>query len=280
MKILDYKTHLEQMANQVEEPEFGFFGPGSMAWKVNREGVIAMGALRALLMQVAHPKVAQGVADHSQFRTKPLSRAYKTMHAQQTIVFGTVDQAVEILMQIYARHAVVRGNLPYGDRDAYIANDPILQLWVHATLVDSVMRAYNTFLPQLTREETDQFYRESCLFAKLIGIPEEVIPPTLQEFNIWVEKITTSNQIKVSPTGREIGESLLRLPLPIFWPTNYLLAAGSLPENLRQDYGLKWTSSMKAVYDVGVGVIGGIASRLPLFLRATPPYWRAVRRTN
>lgn len=94
--FIQYQDHLQSLAAQVEHPQHGFFGSGSMAWKVNREGMIAMGALRALLMQVAHPMVAQGIADHSDFRRKPLQRVYKTLHAQQMIVFGNVEQAVNL----------------------------------------------------------------------------------------------------------------------------------------------------------------------------------------
>ena len=42
-----------------------FFSPDSMIWRVDREMVLLLGGGRALLMQLAHPKVAAGVADHS-----------------------------------------------------------------------------------------------------------------------------------------------------------------------------------------------------------------------
>lgn len=281
MHFQTYKNHLKILAAQVEHPQHGFFGPRSMAWKVNREGVIAMGALRALLMQVAHPMVAQGVAEHSDFRRKPLRRVYKTLHAQQTIVFGNVEQAVESLLQVYARHATVSGSVPYLSEGAkYQANDPLLQIWVHATLVDSVMRVYNIYLPPLSSQEQSQFYRESRLFAQLMGISCEIIPETLEEFNCWIDEIMASDEIRVTPAGQEIAKSLLRMPLSIFWPTNYLLATGSLPPKLRDEYGLKWTPVMGKMYDLGVGMVGAIVRRLPLFLRVTPIYWRAMRRSG
>lgn len=130
---------------------------------------------------------------------------------------------------------MVSGSVPYLSEGAkYQANDPLLQMWVHATLVDSVMRMYNTYLPPLSSQELSQFYQESRLFAQLMGISCEIIPETLEEFNCWINKIMTSNEIRATPAGQEIAKSLLRMPLPIFWPTNYLLAAGSLPPNLRE----------------------------------------------
>src|SRR5262245_36998693 len=43
-------------------------GPDTVTWKVNREVVVIAGWGRAILLQLAHPLVAAGVADHSSFR--------------------------------------------------------------------------------------------------------------------------------------------------------------------------------------------------------------------
>lgn len=50
------------------------FGPGSLAWLINAESVLLLGGGRALLMQAAHPLVAAGVADHSDFTADPFDR--------------------------------------------------------------------------------------------------------------------------------------------------------------------------------------------------------------
>ena len=44
------------------------FGPGSLTWRVNGEAVLLLGGGRALILQVAHPKVAAGVAEFSDYR--------------------------------------------------------------------------------------------------------------------------------------------------------------------------------------------------------------------
>jgi uncharacterized protein (DUF2236 family) len=54
------------------EGDPGLFGPGSVAWRINAESVLLLGGGRALLMQAAHPLVAAGVADHSDFTAGPL----------------------------------------------------------------------------------------------------------------------------------------------------------------------------------------------------------------
>ena len=53
----------------------GLYGPASEAWRLNREAMLLLGAgPRALLLQIAHPLVAAGVADHCDFRTDPWRR--------------------------------------------------------------------------------------------------------------------------------------------------------------------------------------------------------------
>ena len=64
-----------------------FFSPDAMIWQVDREMVLLLAGGRALLMQLAHPKVAAGVAEHSHFKADPLGRLYRTMSAMWSIVF-------------------------------------------------------------------------------------------------------------------------------------------------------------------------------------------------
>ena len=45
--------------------DYGYYGPGSVAWKIGREAAIMLGGARAVLMQLAHPLVAMGVSAHS-----------------------------------------------------------------------------------------------------------------------------------------------------------------------------------------------------------------------
>ena len=57
----------------------GLFGPGSMAWRIDGEALILAGGTAALLMQLAHPAVAAGVAQHSDFRADPFARLRRTL---------------------------------------------------------------------------------------------------------------------------------------------------------------------------------------------------------
>jgi uncharacterized protein (DUF2236 family) len=277
--IAEYRDYLNQLAKRVENPSEGFFGPQSIAWRINREGVLGLGALRALFMQIAHPAVARGIAEHSRYKTKPFSRVYNTLQSQQMIVFGSVEQATEALMRMYARHAVVRGD---GSEKAhgYSGNDPLLQLWVLGTLIDTIMRGHADFLQPLREDERAAFYGESKWLARLLGIPAEILPEDLSDFEDWMDAMLGSAQLEVTPQARDIAHSLLRLPLPIFWPSNYLLVAGMLPASIRDGFGLRWTGAMESIYRLGVGAVRKAANAAPLRWRTSPMYWRALARVS
>lgn len=269
--VAEHRDYLESIAAKVPNPAAGFFGPDSMAWRLNREMVLGLVVLRALFMQVAHPKVAQGVAEHSDFREKPFNRAYATFKAQQQVIFGSCEVSIEALMRIYARHVGVQG-------PGYHANDPSLLFWVYATLIDSMFFAYRTFLPNLPESEREHFYEEGKLFAKLIGIPEDRVPRRLADFNAWMQTTIASDEITVSPDGREIGRSLLPMPFRLAASLNAFLAAGTLPPKLREQFELLWSPRRQRLFDFLARTIQLVISHAPQFLHTSPTYWLALRR--
>src|SRR5205085_5742513 len=113
----------------------GLFGPGSLTWRVNREGVLLLGGGRALLLQVAHPLVAAGVAQHSNYREDPFGRLFRTLDTVTTIVFGATPDAHEAAARLRRIHERVKGVAD--DGTPYQATDHDLIMWVHATLVDT-----------------------------------------------------------------------------------------------------------------------------------------------
>jgi uncharacterized protein (DUF2236 family) len=54
------------------------------------------GAGRALLLQLAHPAVDQGVQDHSDFKRNPFKRLGGTLEATMSVVLGTEELAAGI----------------------------------------------------------------------------------------------------------------------------------------------------------------------------------------
>lgn len=178
----DFERALGLVRAAASGPEAGIFGPGSMLWRVDREAAVFLGAGRALLLQLAHPWVAAGVAGHSRTLADPVGRFHRTFDATFTLVFGTLDQALGAARALHRRHAAIRGVLPEGAGgfDAgspYRANDVAALRWVWATLTETALWAHDLLLPPLTGAERERYYADSMLFAALFGIPRAALPP-------------------------------------------------------------------------------------------------------
>jgi uncharacterized protein (DUF2236 family) len=280
VSLAAFSARLRDWAGAVD-PSAGFFGPRSVTWKVNREAAVYLGGMRALLMQIAHPKVAQGVADHSNFRSDPFARLRRTFDTVHAMVFGTREEALVAAERLYAVHERVRGRIARdGGGAAYSANDPELLMWVFATLVDSSLSAYETFFAPLRPAEKTKFYEESKVFARLCGLEGDRVPPNLAAFDAYVERMVGGKEITVTPVAREIADALLKGP-PLLWlfrPSNYVLAAGMLPAKLRAEYGLGWTLPVRAAFHVGVALVRRVTPHLPPPVRYIPSARRAERR--
>jgi uncharacterized protein (DUF2236 family) len=243
----DWQRLQEAFAERELDLEANLFGADSITWRVNREAVLLLGGGRALLMQVAHPLVAAGVADHSHFTRDPLQRLQRTLDLTLTMTFSNARGALRAVRAIERVHAKVHGVLdasvgPFAAGTPYDANDPHLLLWVHATLVDSALLTYERFVCRLTPGERARYYEESKTAARLMGIPTALLPHRLSDFRLYMREMIQGAVLTVGPAARQIAAAVLRPPLPaitqpVFWLSASVTAA-LLPPSLRQRYGL------------------------------------------
>ncbi len=245
----------------------GLYSEGSITRRVNRENILLLGGGRALLMQLAHPKVASGVDEHSDFRTHPLRRLRRTVLMTMAIVFGERDTALAAARAVNQVHGRVRGQ---DDR----ALDPDLLLWVHATLVDSALVTYDTFVQPLTAIDRDDFYQESKLAGELLGIPRERFPEGLVDFNRYVERMVQSGEVHVTPLAQELARLVLRPPLrlvpgPVMVPFE-VVTTGLLSPALRVAYGLAWGRRQQRAFTLAVAAVPRIVALTPPVLRVWP----------
>lgn len=254
-----------------------FFDPASKIWQVHREMVLLLAGGRALLMQLAHPKVAAGVAAHSRFQEDPLGRLYRTMSRMWSIVFDEETQAREALRQVEMVHKRVRGNVPPGEPSgagaAYDASDQELLLWVHATLIDSAMVAYNLFVEPLNSAVRADYYNDSRKLAALFGIQENNIPTSLAAFDDYMTQIVASGDIVPGPVAKTLavdvlypGPWILRPAGPLF----RLVTAGLLPDKLREGYGLEWNGRRDKRLLLAAKAIRSLLPATPSFVRIVP----------
>jgi uncharacterized protein (DUF2236 family) len=227
---------------------------GSVSWKINREVVVIAGWGRAILLQLAHPLIAEGVADHSSFRGNLMTgfnRLTSTVGAMLSLTFGTDDEAIGTAARISSIHDRVSGRLrePAGTVEAgerYSAHDPELAQWVHATLLESIPLTYEHLVGTLTTDERSRYCAEAAVIEPLFGIPEGSLPRDSSELDAYVREMLASRRIAVSPTSRAVARAILfppgwRLLWPAFRPLQ-LITIGLLPPAIRAEYGFTWTA--------------------------------------
>lgn len=255
----------------------GFFERGSKIWQINREMALLLAGGRALLMQLAHPKVAAGVAQHSRFQDDPLGRLYRTMSRMWSIVFDDRAQARAALRQVEMVHRTVRGIVaadePSHGGAAYSALDQELLLWVHATLIDSAMVAFDLFVEPLSAMDRKKYYDDSKKLAALFGIEEKSIPPSVEAFDTYMDRILASGQIIVGAKAKRLAHDVL---YPRAWllrpaaPAFRLVTGGLLPEKLRDGYGLQWNRTREKRLFRIARVIRLLLPLIPPILRIVP----------
>src|SRR3954471_2813173 len=176
------------------------FGPDAVIRRVNGEGALLLGGGRAVLMQIAHPSVARGVAEHSDFQRDPFGRLVATLNTMTSVVFGDSARSQRAVAGMNAVHARVKG-------DGYNATDPELLLWVYATLIDTALDIHRRFLRPLGSAEAAQFYAESMAVAEVLGVPKPIQPPTLSAFHQYVGRMIDT--LEVSDEARRQAEVVL-----------------------------------------------------------------------
>jgi uncharacterized protein (DUF2236 family) len=237
--------------------------------RVAAEPAVLLGAGRALLLQLAHPSVAQGVADHSDFQHNPFKRLQGTLEATNAMVFGSRDLAAGVGRRIRWIHDHVTG-------PNYQANDPALLLWVHATLVDTALLCYERMVGRLTLADRDRFYEESKVVAEGFGCPRVEQPPTYDAFRDYFDDQVAT--IEVSDVARRLARDILRpvLPFKLHTPlapplaVHRRTAVGLLPNRLRDEFGLRWTAEDQRKLDRLLGRVRRVYAATPRSVRVAP----------
>jgi uncharacterized protein (DUF2236 family) len=280
----DFKQSLEIVRAACEMRD-GVFDPASMTWRVNREAAIFLGAGRALLLQLAHPWVAAAIADQSNVFVDPLGRFHRTFNVAFTLVFGTLDQALAVARRLHLRHAAVKGVLsasvgPFAAGSSYCANDVAALRWVHATLVETAVLAYDLLLPPLADDERDRYWSEAKLFASLFGIPQQPLAPDWKAFAAYTQAMMESDELTVSPTAREIARQVFSggvrgVRVPMWYQS---LTAQMLPERLRMAFALPFGELEQRSASRALSWLQRIYPLLPDWLRTVGPYQEAQAR--
>lgn len=248
-----------------------------------------LGGARAVLMQLAHPLVAIGVSEHSRYMSDPFGRTESTFLLGQMLTFGLTDTAKNAARTINRLHTHVHGTLPttagaYTAGQSYHARDPELLLWVHATLIDTLLLMYPLFIGPLSQNEQEQYYQESKTLVRLLGLSEADMPSAVDDLRQYVQNIVHGNHLAATPQARQLARQVLFPPAPaILRPLMHLnlqVTCALLPQPIREIYGLEWDAKRQRAFDLSAKGIRSIIPHLPMYLRVLPITTKIMRQAQ
>lgn len=248
--------------------EPALMAPDSVSWRVFKNPVaLFVGGIAAVLLELAEPRVRDGVWQHSTFRTDALGRLRRTGLAAMLAVYGPRSKAEAMIAGVVRAHDRVTGVTSEGE--PYRANDPDLLDWVQGTTGFGFIGAYSAYARRLSGTEFDRAYAEAAPAAILFGA--KGAPRSRAEFDALLARM--EHRLAPSPINGEFLAIMLRVDAfpPPMRPLQRLLVKAAVelvPSPLRGRLGLGSRWSLRPWERPLVHVAARAADRL--ILRSSP----------
>ena len=263
----------------------GYFGPDSMMWKVNKEITVLFGGARALLMHAAHPLIAAGARQTSFYQRDPWKRLIRTLSLQNSVTFGTKEEADESAHRINKLHEVIKGTDEVSG-GYYDALDNEQLLWVHACLQISSIYFYEKTVKKLTTEEKNLYHKENTVAAEMVLVDPKQMPTTHEGLKQWViGKSKEKDYLMMTDVAKDVYEIIGGGPVPThikpIWPFIAFTAFNTLPKEFKEIYGIKETKFKSALVSFNLAMLKYTRPLLPPFFRLiAPARWAKQRITR
>ena len=263
----------------------GYFGPESMMWRVNKEITVLFGGARALLMHAAHPLISAGARQTSFYQRDPWKRLIRTLSLQNSVTFGTKQEADESANRINKLHEVIKGKDPITG-GTYDALDYEQLLWVHACLQISSIYFYEKTVKKLSDDEKNQYHKENMLAAKIMLVDVNRMPKTHEELKEWViNKSKDKDYLLLTDVAQDVYDIIAGGPVPVhikpIWPFISFTAFNTLPKEFKDIYGIKETNLKRYLVNFNLSLLRLTRPFLPPFFKLiAPARWAKQRITK
>ncbi len=269
----------------------GLFGPDSVSWRVHADPLMAVGGLRALLLQSLHPVVAHGFGAHSGYRQESWSRLLRTADYVSLTTFGSSTQVQAAAGYVRRAHAGSTFQDPDDGSQRHI-DEPCLLLWVHACVVDSMLTVTRRGGLQLSDSDADRYVAEQVRAGALLGMDPSEAPTTVAALEDYLQSARSGLRLTV-PARDAVAMVLappihplleLMTPARLGWSSLAGVAFATLPVWARAMFPLPLRSGGRAIPDAAVTSSlrtlrrtgHGVGSLVPVL--ASSPHERAARR--
>jgi len=263
----------------------GYFGPKSMMWTINKEITVLFGGARALLMHAANPLISAGARQTSFYQRDPWKRLIRTLSLQNSVTFGTKEEADESALRINKLHEVIKGKDKITG-GIYDALDHEQLLWVHACLQVSSIYFYEKTVRHLTEDEKNQYHEENIIAAEMVLVKRNLMPKTHSELKEWViHKSREKDYLLLTDVAKDVYEIIKTGPVPIhikpIWPFIAFTAFNTLPKEFKNIYGIKETKVKNFLLTFNLTLLKITRPFLPPFFRLiAPARWAKQRITK
>ncbi len=267
------------------KPDYGYFGPSSMMWKINKEITVLFGGARALLMHAAHPLIAAGARQTSFYQRDPWHRLIRTLSLQNSVTFGTKEEADESAIRINKLHEVIKGKDEVTGK-IYDALDQEQLLWVHACLQLSSIYFYESTVKKLSTSEKNKYHLENLISAELVLIDKNAAPKTHDDLKDWViKKSKEEGYLILTDVAEDVFNIIKSGPVPFhikpIWPFISFMAFNTLPDEFKEIYGIKRSFFRNLLVSFNLLLLKTSRPFLPPFFRLiAPARWAKQRITR
>ncbi|MEV4596289.1 oxygenase MpaB family protein [Amycolatopsis sp. NPDC049253] len=255
---------------------------GTAAWRYFGDFRDVLLAGQVLVLQVAHPVVAAGVRDHSNYTEDPWTRLMRTGASLSIYVYGGAAGARFEASRLRELHRTFTG---VADGRRYSGLDPAAYAWVHATLVKVPVDVQRFFGRPLSPVELDEYYAQMCDVGRVLGVRERDLPPDWASFERYCDEMVAS--FRPNETMTTLFETIHTVPKPVrwlpdrWWPRlrdaqasgQLFLIRATLPSALREQLGLQWTSRDQLRFARFCRVVRIVGRLVPAPLRTAHMRW-------
>ncbi len=263
---------------------------GSVVWNYSGDIRLMGGSAYALLLQVSHPTVGAGVSEHSDFKSDPWGRLFRTLDYAYSMSYGGPQIASEVGRRVRQMHRGIKGIKPNGER--YHALEPEAYAWVHATLADGVVRGHRLLGREMSRSQVDEFWHDWRKVGRLVGVRSRDLPETWPEFEDYFDRMV-DERLERTEAVVDVVESLddpARPPVPFLGERGWkvarypairstaLITAGLLPAVLRDRFGIPWSRGRERRFAAVAATSRAATPLMPARLRNTGPHYLRMRR--
>ncbi len=267
-------------------------GPGSLLWHYAGDHRMAFTGLSSGLLQLLHPAIGAGVAEHSDFFNDPWDRILRSVPQIMGVIYDPEPEAVGRRVRDY--HRTIKGVDERGRR--YSALAPVTFWFAHATFQYAVEQVADRFdAHRLEPAEREELYLDGVEWYRRYGVSMRPVPPDRGAFELeWdrhLEDVLELNRaasramdMALHNGARDLkflpGWTRMLQPL-VITPVLRLSAIGGLPPAVRRRFGIPWRTDEELQYRMLQLAVREMWRNLPAALRYGPTAaegYRARRR--